>query len=276
MNFQRTIKKEIKIKGYGLHKGKETELVFLKAPENTGIIFIKDYEEVPAFVDYVVDTQRGVSLGKNNVRIMTVEHLLSAIYSLKISNLFILVKGEEIPILDGSSLPFIDVFKKVGILIQESPLKIYDLEKPILEKEGRGLILLFPSSSFAVTSVISFPNTILYWQKFTIKDLDSYEKEIAFARTFGFWYEIDELRKRGLIRGGSLENALLVGAKGYENKPRSLDEPVRHKILDILGDFALLGGYLRANIYALSSGHALHVKVVKRLLQEKLLRGIFE
>ncbi|MEN2984076.1 MAG: UDP-3-O-acyl-N-acetylglucosamine deacetylase [Dictyoglomaceae bacterium] len=276
MNFQRTIKKEIKIKGYGLHKGKETELVFLKAPENTGIIFIKNDEEVPAFVDYVVDTQRGVSLGKNNVRIMTVEHLLSAIYSLKISNLFIFVKGEEIPILDGSSLPFIDVFKKVGILIQESPLKIYDLEKPILEKEGRGLILLFPSSSFAVTSVISFPNTILYWQKFTLKDLDSYEKEIAFARTFGFWYEIDELRKRGLIKGGSLENALLVGAKGYENKPRSLDEPVRHKILDILGDFALLGGYLRANIYALSSGHALHIKVVKRLLQEKLLRGIFE
>lgn len=275
MNLQKTIKKEFKIKGYGLHSGKESEIIFLKAPENTGIVFIKDNEEIPALLDYVIDTYRGITLGKNNIKIMTVEHLLSAIYGLKISNLFIFVKGEEIPIFDGSSLYWINILKEAEILQQEYPLKIYTLEKPIFEKEGKGLILLFPSSSFSVTSVISFPDTILYWQKYILKSLDNYEKEIAFARTFGFWYEIDELKKRGLIKGASLENALLVGSEGYENEPRSLDEPVRHKILDILGDFSLLGGYLKANVYSLSSGHTLHVKILKKLLQGKHLRREF-
>ncbi|MCX7845388.1 MAG: UDP-3-O-acyl-N-acetylglucosamine deacetylase [Dictyoglomaceae bacterium] len=273
MNLQRTIKRETKIKGYGLHSGKESEIFFLKAPENKGIIFIKNDEEIPALIDYVIDTHRGITLGKDNVKIMTVEHLLSAIYGLKLSNLFIVVKGEEIPIFDGSSLPWISIIKKAEILQQDFPLKIYSIERPIYEREGKGLILLFPSSSFSVISVISFPHTILYWQKYIFQNLDNYEREIAFARTFGFWYEIEELRRKGLIKGASLENALLVGPDGYENEPRSLDEPVRHKILDIIGDFSLLGGYLQAKIYSLSSGHALHVKIMKRLSQEKLLRG---
>lgn len=276
MNFQRTIKKEIKIRGYGLHSGKESELIFFKAPENSGIVFIKDDEKIPALVDYVVDTHRGVTLGKDNIKIMTVEHLLSAIYSLRISNLFIFIKGEEIPILDGSSLPWVNIIKDAGILNQDSPLKIYTLEKPIFEREGKGLMILFPSSSFSITSIISFPNTILYWQKYILKNLDNYEKEIAFARTFGFWYEIEELREKGLIKGASLDSALLIGPKGYENDPRIFNEPVRHKILDVLGDLSLLGGYLKANIYSLSSGHTLHMKIIKKLLSEKALRGDFE
>lgn len=272
MEFQRTIKKEVKVKGVGLHSGEDAEVIFSPAPGNTGIIFIKDNIKIPALVDYVIDTKRGVALGKDNIRILTVEHLLSSLYFLRITNLFIHVKGQEIPIFDGSSLPWINIIKDAGIVDQDFPLRVYSIEKPVLEKEGKGMVLLFPSHSFSITCVISFPNTILSWQKYVFKNLDNYEEEIAPARTFGFWYEIEELEKRGLIKGASLQNALLVGPNEYVNKERFIDEPVRHKILDILGDFSFLGGYLKANIYALSSGHTLHIKIIKKLWKEGVLR----
>jgi UDP-3-O-acyl N-acetylglucosamine deacetylase len=272
MEFQKTLKKEVKVKGVGLHSGKYSEIIFIPAPENTGIIFLKENKKIPALIDYVVDTKRGVTLGNENVEILTVEHLLSTLFSLRITNLIINVKGEEIPIFDGSSIVWIDIFKKAGILRQNLPLKIYTLERPVYEREGKGMILLFPSFSFSINCVISFPNTILSWQKYFFNDIESYEKEIAPARTFGFWYEIEELRKMGLIRGANLQNALLVGPDGYINKERFLDEPVRHKILDILGDFFLLGGYLKANIYAMSSGHSLHVRIIKKLKEEKVVK----
>ncbi|MGB9856601.1 MAG: UDP-3-O-acyl-N-acetylglucosamine deacetylase [Dictyoglomaceae bacterium] len=272
MEFQRTIKKEVRVKGIGLHSGEDTEVVLSPAPENTGIIFIKDNIKIPALVNYVIDTKRGVALGKDNIKILTVEHLLSSLYSLRIANLFIHVKGEEVPIFDGSSLPWINILKDVGIVEQDFPLEVYSIEKPVLEREGKGMILLFPSQSFSITCVISFPNTILSWQKYIFKNLDNYEEEIAPARTFGFWYEIEELGKKGLIKGASLQNALLIGPNGYVNRERFMNEPVRHKVLDILGDFCILGGYLKASIYAISSGHTLHVKIIKKLWKEGILR----
>ncbi|PMQ01848.1 MAG: UDP-3-O-[3-hydroxymyristoyl] N-acetylglucosamine deacetylase [Dictyoglomus sp. NZ13-RE01] len=271
MEFQRTIKREITIEGVGLHTGKFSRITLIPSEENKGIIFIKNNCQIPALADYVVDTKRNVSLGYNGIEILTIEHLLSALYSLRITNLYVLVEGDEIPILDGSSFPWIEAIKNSGIEVQKAPIDYFSLDFPLVEKEGKGMIILFPSNSFKIHCVLSFPGTPILWQRYEFFDLDKYEKDIAPARTFGFWYELEELEKNGLIKGASLENAVLVGKEGYVNKERFEDEPVRHKILDIIGDFCLLGRYLNAHIFALSSGHTLHIKMVRRL--KEFFRG---
>lgn len=265
---QVTIKKPFKVEGKGLHTGRHCTLNFQPAPVNTGIVFIKDDIYIPASYKYVKDTKRRVVLGKDGKEVSTVEHLLSALYGLGISNLFVYVDGEEIPILDGSTKIWIELFKKSEIITQEEYRDEFILRDVFSIKDKGGMLILFPSEKLEILSVISFPKSYIVWQKYYLDSLEKYEEEIAPARTFGFYYEVESLIKSGLISGADLENALLVGENGYVNKPRFCDEPVRHKILDILGDFSLLGKLIKMKIISLGSGHSLHIKAVKLLDEE--------
>lgn len=262
---QATIKKPFEISGKGLHTGQCCMLKFQPAPVNTGVVFIKDGIYIPASYKYVKDTKRRVVLERDGKKISTVEHLLSALYALGISNLFIYVNGEEIPILDGSAKIWLELFKKSEITFQDAYRDEFILKKVFSLREKGGMLILFPSERLEILSVISFPKTYIVWQKYYFHELDRYEEEIAPARTFGFYYEVENLLKSGLISGADLENALLIGENKYVNKPRFWDEPIRHKVLDIIGDFSLLGKLLRMKIISLGSGHFLHLKALELL-----------
>ncbi|HPP16747.1 MAG TPA: UDP-3-O-acyl-N-acetylglucosamine deacetylase [Dictyoglomaceae bacterium] len=274
MSKQKTIKKLVSLEGRGLHTGEYAKIILHPAPVNTGIKFIKDGLEIPAKADFVVETNRRVILGRDGKNIVTIEHLLSAIYAVSISNLLIEVEGEEIPILDGSSLPWVNLLKQAGIKEQKVPKDVLEIDRVFSFREGRGEILIFPSELFRIISLISFPNTIIKWQKFDFQNLQDYEKEIAPARTFGFYSEVEDLMREGLIKGGDLDNALLINEDGFVNTPRFNDEPVRHKILDIIGDFSLLGKELKMEIISLSSGHTLHLKALEFLMEYYYKGGV--
>lgn len=268
---QATIKNSFLVEGKGLHTGKGSKLIFYPAPVNTGIVFVKEDVEIPALYNFVCDTNRRVILENKGKKISTVEHLLSALYSLGISNLYIHVIGEEIPILDGSAQEWIRLFMDSGINLQDAIREEFVLKNPLFVKEKRRVLFLFPSERFEVLGVISFPNSYVKWQRYFLKGLEEYYTEIAPARTFGFHYEVEELIKRGLIGGADLNNALLIGEDGYINEARFSDEPVRHKVLDIIGDFSLLGKFLRIKIISIGSGHSLHIKALEIL--DKMAEG---
>jgi len=269
---QATISSSFTAEGKGLHIGGFSKLTFEPAPIDTGIVFIKEGIKVPALYNYVFDTKRRVVLGNKDKLISTVEHLLSAIYALGISNLFIYVEGDEIPILDGSSVKWCELLYNAGIKIQDAERRSFSLMDSVLIRDGNGLLLLFPSERLEILCAISFPKSFIKWQRFYLDSLDKYFNEIAPARTFGFYYEVEDLIKRGLISGADLENALLVGEEGYVNLPRFFDEPVRHKILDIIGDFSLLGMDLKMRVISIGSGHSLHIKALE-IISNKFIEG---
>jgi UDP-3-O-[3-hydroxymyristoyl] N-acetylglucosamine deacetylase len=266
LDRQRTIKGSIKVEGKGLHTGCYTKMYLHSAPENTGILFIKNKVKIPASYKFVVETSRRVVLEKDGEKISTVEHFLSSLYYLGISNLYVEVDGDELPILDGSALNWVEILEN---LVKDQDLLQDELtiETPYSFRDRNAEIIFFPSSKFQVLCAISFPNSFLKWQRFYLKDLKDYKTEIAPARTFGFYYEVEELIKRGLISGADLNNALLVGEEAYVNEPRFKDEPVRHKILDLIGDMALSGKRLKLKVISIGSGHSLHIKAISYLLR---------
>ncbi|MEW5692061.1 MAG: bifunctional UDP-3-O-[3-hydroxymyristoyl] N-acetylglucosamine deacetylase/3-hydroxyacyl-ACP dehydratase [Candidatus Hydrogenedentota bacterium] len=272
--IQRTIKKEVEFKGKGLHTGTDTRVVLKPAKPNTGIIFIrKDLPEEPvieAIGNNVVDSDRGTVLGASSVKIRTVEHLLSVCAGLFIDNLYIDVYGEEIPAFDGSAKELVDEIIKVGFDDEHIAKQIYRLKEPIFMKEGESLLIALPSNELTVQMTIQHNKTtnILQYKNIKITE-ENFIKEIAPARTYGFFEEIEELRSRGLIKGGELSNAIVITKDGIMNKEglRFEDEFVRHKILDLLGDLKLLGADICANIIGIKSGHKLNLKFVKKILR---------
>ncbi|ACK42101.1 MULTISPECIES: UDP-3-O-acyl-N-acetylglucosamine deacetylase [Dictyoglomus] len=269
---QATIDKPFTVEGKGLHTGGISKVTFVPAPSDTGIVFIKEGVRIPALYNYVSDTKRRVILKNKDKSVSTVEHLLSAIYALGISNLFIYIEGEEIPILDGSALKWCELLESAGIKIQDTRRRTFYLKENLVVRSNNSLLLLFPSNRFEVLCVISFPKSFIKWQRFYLESLDKYFTEIAPARTFGFYYEVKDLIEKGLISGADLESALLIGEEWYVNSPRFWDEPVRHKILDIIGDFSLLGIDLKMKIISIGSGHSLHVKALE-ILTDKIEGG---
>jgi len=263
---QRTIKESVKVEGKGLHTGCYTKMYLHSAPENTGVLFIKNKVKIPANYKFVVETSRRVVLEKDGEKISTVEHFLSSLYYLGISNLYVEVDGDEVPILDGSAFYWVEILEDL-VKDQDDLIDELTIEKPYSFRVKNAEILFFPSSRFQVLCAISFPNSFLRWQTFYLKDLKDYKTEIAPARTFGFYYEVEELVKKGLISGADLNNALLVGEGRYVNEPRFKDEPVRHKILDLIGDISLSGKRLKLKIISIGSGHSLHMKAMSYLLR---------
>lgn len=263
---QKTITKELTFEGIGVHSGTKTKIVLAPAQENTGINFIKNNIIIPLLDSDIDSTLFCTTIKKNALSIKTVEHLLSAINGLGISNLNIYLEGDEIPILDGSSLLFVEKLKE---LLQEQNFEreVLAPQEEVYLKFKDKFIFAKPSKNLIIKYIIDYPNTPLgfKYEKFTYS-IDNYIADICFARTYGFFKDAEFLRKKGLALGSSLENTLVIGDKEYLNEPRHYNEPIKHKILDLIGDLTFLGKFLQAEIIAYKTGHQEHLELVKRLL----------
>ena len=270
---QTTLAQPIKIQGVGLHTGVEVSLELLPAPENTGYVFVRtdlDNFEIPASVEYISHCSYATTLMRRGVVLSTCEHLLSALRGSGVDNCFIELDNIEIPIMDGSSEDFIDLIKTAGVATQNAPGRVFRvLKKVAFEEDGRRMSIE-PSDQYEIDCVIDFTHPFINRQKFHfVFENGSFGREIASARTFGFTHEIEMLRKANLALGGSLENAIVLTPDGMLNETplRFDDEFVRHKILDIIGDFALLGMPVLGKITAEKSGHAVHAALMSKLLK---------
>jgi UDP-3-O-[3-hydroxymyristoyl] N-acetylglucosamine deacetylase len=270
---QTTISKAVKVKGVGLHTGVDVNLKLRPAPENTGYVFVRtdlDNFEIPASVEYVSHCSYATTLMRRGVVLSTCEHLLSALRGSGVDNCFIDLDSIEIPILDGSSEDWVELIAKAGVKELNSARRTLKVLKKVkFEEDGRKMSVE-PSDKFEIECVIDFPHPYIKRQSFHfVMKNGSYGKLIASARTFGFTHEIDMLRKANLALGGSLDNAIVLTPEGMLNETplRFDDEFVRHKILDIIGDVALLGMPLQGKITAEKSGHAVHAALMSKLLK---------
>jgi UDP-3-O-[3-hydroxymyristoyl] N-acetylglucosamine deacetylase len=272
---QHTVASVVDITGIGLHTGVPVKLRLTPAPANTGIIFKRTDLEgftIEARAKHVARVSYATSLMKKGVLISTTEHLLSALAASGVDNVFIEIDNLEVPILDGSALPFLELIARAGLRRQRARRAYAKILKPLEVTEGGKRVAIFPSDTFRITYRIAFVHPLIGVQSLDFAPGEaSYEKEIAPARTFGFLEEVEMLRKSGLVRGGSLENAIVLTREGVLN-PEGLrfpDEFCRHKILDIIGDLLLFGHPLIGHVQADRAGHALHSALVNRLLKEK-------
>ncbi len=270
---QTTISEPVQIQGVGLHTGVEVKLRLRPAPENTGYIFVRtdlDNFEIPASVEYVSHCSYATTLMRRGVVLSTCEHLLSALRGSNIDNCFIELDSIELPILDGSSENWVELLAEAGVKELDSPRRWFEVLKRVdFDEDGRRMSIE-PSEHFEIDCVIDFPHPLVKRQSFRfVMHNGSYCKQIASARTFGFTHEIEMLRKANLALGGSLCNAIVLTPDGMLNEEplRYDDEFVRHKILDIIGDIALIGLPLRAKITAERSGHAIHAAMMSKLLK---------
>jgi UDP-3-O-[3-hydroxymyristoyl] N-acetylglucosamine deacetylase len=272
---QVTLARAVKLEGVGLHTGVRVNLTLKPAPENTGYVFIRtdlDNFEIPASVEYISHCNYATTLLRKGVVVSTCEHLLSALRGVGIDNCFIELDNIEVPILDGSSQLFLEVIKQAGFKMQKAPKRFLKILKKVEVVESNRRILIEPNDSFEVYCEIDFPHPLIGRQTYRFQSLNgNFEYEIASARTFGFLSEVKKLRAANLALGGSLENAIVLTEDGMLNEEplRFKDEFVRHKILDIIGDFALLRMPVLGKITAKRSGHALHALLMIRILKDK-------
>ena len=272
MEFQKTIKNFVSYRGIGLHTGKEVTITLHPAPVGQGVVFVREdlpgSPQIQAKASKVIDNMRGTTLGDGRIQVRTVEHILAALWGLGIDNVTIRMDGEEVPAGDGSALPFVELIQKAEIVKQDKARDIFPVKEPIWMEEGEKALIVLPYERLKITYTVDFSHYSLRSQFISfILDEKIFVREIAPSRTFGFVKEVETLRKRNLIKGGSLENAVIFDEKGVINKEglRFPDEPVRHKILDLMGDLYLAGGPLRGHIIAIKSGHLFNVKLAQRL-----------
>jgi len=271
MRLQRTIKQEVSFAGIGLHTGAHVSVKLKPASIDSGIIFHRIDKNViiRAHVGEVSDTAFATSLGHNGARIKTVEHFLAAASGLGIDNLIIELDGPEIPILDGSSTGLIDIILRGGIAKQGKRRSYLRITKPIFFEDGHSEIAAFPHNGRRLTYRIYFNHHLLGEQKLTLElNEETFAREVAPARTFGFVKDVEYLRANGLAKGGSLDNAVILGDNGVLNKSglRFKDEFVRHKMLDFIGDISLIGFPIYGHLVASKAGHSTNIKFVKNLL----------
>jgi len=294
---QHTVKAPIKVSGVGLHTGAQVNLTFVPAPINHGIKFqridLPDQPVVDADVDNVVDVSRGTSIEKNGARINTVEHALAALVGLQIDNVLIQLDGPEIPIMDGSSLPFIEAIEAIGIEEQNALRNFFEVPHGVFYHDIDKNIELaaLPLDDYRVTVMVDYNSPVLGSQHATLYNINQFSKEISSCRTFCFLHELEMLHKQNLIRGGDLNNAIVVvdrivnddeldhlaklfGKEKVEVKKEGIlnnielrykNEPARHKLLDVVGDLALVGRPIKAQIMAARPGHASNVAFAKKL-----------
>lgn len=272
---QITLANPIHINGVGLHTGVEVNMTLRPAPENTGYIFVRtdlDDFEIPASIEYISHCSYATTLMRRGVVLSTCEHLLSALRGSGVDNCFIDLDNIEIPIMDGSSENFIDLILASGTVEQNAHRRIFRVLERVDFEQGDRRMSIEPSDKYEIECMIDFPHPFIERQSLNFVFANgSFGREIASARTFGFTHEIEMLRKANLALGGSLENAIVLTEDGMLNESplRFDDEFVRHKILDIIGDFALLGMPIKGKIKAEKSGHAVHAALMSKLLKSE-------
>ena len=279
-NYQRTIKNKVNCFGVGLHTGQEVTMSLIPAPVNTGIVFkrtdITDKENlIPACYLNVEGTMLGTTV-KNNAgaSVSTIEHLMAALWGCGIDNCLIEINAGEVPIMDGSSEPFVFLIECAGRVEQEKTRRIIEVLKEVrVEEDGGngGYLTISPSEGFSIGMEIDFGDQVISYQKAMFDSRDvSFKSDLSRARTFGFEHEVDHLRSIGLARGGSLENAIVVGKEKILNEEslRYQDEFVRHKILDCIGDVYLAGAYFKGHLKGFKSGHALNNKLLRAFFSQ--------
>ena len=306
---QKTLNSSIEFTGVGLHTGEDVHMVIEPAKINHGVKFqridLENQPILPADINLVTDTQRSTTLEKDNVKIVTVEHLMSALYALGVNNVLIKLDSSEVPILDGSAKYFVEEIQKVGLKVQDAPLKYIDLPNPIhyTDPDSGSEILFVPTNTFIISVVLDYQNHALGTQYAEIRDLKNYTTEIASCKTFVFLTELEKLSKANLIKGGELENAIVVVDREDIN-PSEIkklahllgkddfdiqingnilnncemqfhNEPARHKLLDVIGDLALIGMPIKGHIITKKPGHKLNTsfaQILKKAMkdQEKL------
>ncbi len=267
---QRTLREKIRFEGIGLHTGYSVQVELVPAPPDAGIRFrrtdLKNFE-IEALRTHVAKVSYATTLMKKGVMISTVEHLLSALYGLGIDNLYLDINSLEVPILDGSCGRFIEEIRKVGIVEQDALRKYIQIEKPIEVRQGNKVAGVYPDRVPRATYIIDFEHKAIGYQEIQLElTPESYCREIAMARTFGFMSDVEYLKSLGLIRGGSLENAVVLDPSGIvNNNLRFPNEFVRHKLLDLLGDISLIGHPIIGHLYAERAGHAIHTALVDQI-----------
>ncbi len=271
---QKTIERPVEFIGKGLHTGKTTHLRIEPAAPTNGITFSFDYRKQHIFnlsVEAVESLFYATKLIFGNNRLATVEHFFAVINAFEIDNLHINVKGEELPIYDGSALEYVRLFESAGIRIQNAPRRFYKILKPLKISNGDKHFLFEPSDDLIINYRVDYTHHGITAQSLQMKiDKKSFVNRIAPARTFGFLNEIEILRKDGLLKGGELENALVFDqGRLICNELRFSDELVRHKILDCLGDLLLLGSPLSGKVSVEKGGHDLHIKAIRSLLSSR-------
>ena len=304
INFQRTIKEEGNLKGIGLHTGKKSKLKFVPAVINHGIKFQRiDLDGMPiidADVNNVIAVERGTTIKQNDATVSTVEHLLAAIVGLQIDNILIQIDGEEIPILDGSSKYFIDCLEKCGLKTQDAARKYIEISEKLTynDEENNVEISIYPHNDYRITSMVDYNSEILGSQHYTLNQISNFKKDVSDARTFCFLHEIEDLFKKNLIKGGDLDNAIVIVEKVIDEKKlkdisqllgkknikvdkqgilnniklKYNNEPARHKLLDIVGDLALVGRPIKGHIIAARPGHKSNIefaKILKKFINKR-------
>jgi UDP-3-O-[3-hydroxymyristoyl] N-acetylglucosamine deacetylase len=271
--YQRTIAEKTSCAGVGLHSGAPVELTLHPAAANSGIVFERSEAgrvvEIPARPDFVTSTFYATTLGRGSSSVATVEHLLAALYGLGIDNVRVEVQGPEIPVMDGSAASFVYLIRQAGIFEQEALRRVLRVREPLEVRDGGRRVRIEPARSLRISYAVDFEHPCIGRQ--AMRDIElvngSFESELARARTFGFLHEVQSLWRSGLARGGSLENTVVLDERGVMN-PEGLrypDEFVRHKVLDLLGDLALLGTPIQGRIRVERGGHALHQRLVAEL-----------
>jgi UDP-3-O-[3-hydroxymyristoyl] N-acetylglucosamine deacetylase len=269
---QRSFKQRASLDGVGLHSGAKVRVTIAPAPADSGVIFVRDGVEIPALAEFVVDSTMNTSLGRHGIRIGTVEHLLAALSGCGIDNARIEVEGPEVPIMDGSSEPFVYLIRRAGTHELRQSRRFLLVRRAVTVTEGDKLARLAPArGKFSVNYTIDFRHPLISDQSYRMDVSErSFQKDISRARTFGFKRDVERLHNAGLARGGSLANAVVVDDFNILN-PEGLrfpDEFVRHKILDALGDLSLIGMPIIGHLTAVKSGHALNHQLVRRILAE--------
>jgi len=273
---EQTIRSSVGCSGVGLHSGAPVAMRILPAPPGRGIVFRRtdlDDFEIEANGRNVARVSYATSLMKKGVLISTTEHLLSAFTGLGVDNAIVELDNLELPILDGSALPFVDLIQKAGIRKQRRPRRYLKILREVEMREGNKFISVYPADTYSVSYSINFPHPLIGKETFQLElSNGSYLKNIAAARTFGSREDEKAMRNMGLIRGASRENCIVLTRDGIENGPlRFPDEFVRHKVLDLVGDLALLGKPILGKILADRAGHAMHTALVSRILRDQTL-----
>lgn len=271
---QRTIKHSVSCFGVGIHSGKPTSLTIYPAAENSGISFVRTdvkdkHNEIKARYDSVSKTTLGTTISNiEGTEVTIIEHLMAALWGCKIDNAIIEVDGPEIPIMDGSSESFVFLVECAGVKLQSVKRKCIEILETISIKDGDSTIELSPSQYLSIETGIEFQDKIISTQKFTFSEKNkSFKHDLSRARTFGYQHEAEMLKKMGLAKGASLENAIVIGNDKVLNKDglRYKDEFVRHKMLDLIGDFYLAGMPIKAHVKSYKPGHTVNNKMLRKL-----------
>lgn len=275
MSHQRTLSQTVECKGIGLHTGEPVRMTLRPTSANRGVVFRRvDLPGMPvieARPEHVVDTQFATTIGKDGASVKTIEHLMSALAGTGVDNVQVDLTGPEVPIMDGSALPFVQLIRRAGVRRQFAPKTFLKIRQPITVEVGSRSLRIVPSQRQKVIYTMCFDHPLLGEQTSAMDvGRERYERDVAPCRTYGFLRDLDMLQRMGLAKGGSLENALVIGEDGILNGPMHFsDELVRHKILDLIGDLYLLGKPLVGTIIAQGAGHQLHLQLVRRI-QEQL------